>query len=242
MIKKSLMFLNINSARYMITTLHNSRLLSSAVMQQRTEPMTSFDYFPTPLWATRAIMEKMHAHIDQDDLIYDPGCGEGHMVRALKEKYKNVICSDIQDFGYGATADYLDDETDGACDWTFMNPPFKYGLDFILKALKHSRKGVCVLARSSLTEGQKRYRELFRPFPHTYKYQFVERVVISKGRVRNPSVKYYCVKAQKWKFPTTATNYCWLVWVRKNNHEPLYRFIEPSRLRLEKAGDYGLIT
>lgn len=29
---------------------------SQAVMSQRSEPHDSFDYFPTPVWATRALL------------------------------------------------------------------------------------------------------------------------------------------------------------------------------------------
>ena len=66
---------------------------SSAVMAQRVEPPDSLDYFPTPPWATRALIE----HVIVPDLcpagdvytasVWEPACGEGHMARPLAEYF-----------------------------------------------------------------------------------------------------------------------------------------------------------
>ncbi len=69
-----------------------SQNTSSAVMQQRAEPHDSLDFFPTPPWATRALME--HVIIPQLGLLgrkelrgmtcWEPACGPGAIVRLLR--------------------------------------------------------------------------------------------------------------------------------------------------------------
>ena len=53
---------------------------SHAVMAQRTEGKKSLDDFPTPLWATRALIEEV---IGKDRVTgqtcLEPACGRGHM-------------------------------------------------------------------------------------------------------------------------------------------------------------------
>ena len=66
-----------------------SHNLSSAVMQQRSEPHDSLDDFPTPPWATRALCGWIE---DQGHLLFDKTCREpaanrGHMVMPLQEAF-----------------------------------------------------------------------------------------------------------------------------------------------------------
>ena len=60
---------------------------SHAVMAQRNEPKDSPDDFPTPPWATRALLE--HVLDDKatlrDMTCLEPACGAGHMARVLKD-------------------------------------------------------------------------------------------------------------------------------------------------------------
>ena len=58
---------------------------SHAVMAQRHEPTDSLDDFPTPPWATRALVEHV---IGVDEVSSKkclvPACGRGYMATALK--------------------------------------------------------------------------------------------------------------------------------------------------------------
>ena len=59
---------------------------SHAVMAQRFEAKDSLDDFPTPPWATRALLE--HVIPDKDlagRSVWEPACGAGHMAKVLKE-------------------------------------------------------------------------------------------------------------------------------------------------------------
>lgn len=75
-----------------------SQNTSSAVMQQRSEPHDSLDFFPTLPWATRALC----VHILRDAVsgrsVWEPACGEGHMVRPLQEYFASVRGSVIAQF------------------------------------------------------------------------------------------------------------------------------------------------
>lgn len=56
-----------------------------AVRASRSEPDDSLDFFPTPPWATRALVEQLGEWKFRRSSIWDPACGAGHMVRALKD-------------------------------------------------------------------------------------------------------------------------------------------------------------
>jgi len=66
--------------------------------------------------------------------------------------------------------------------------------------MRESLVGVAVLVRSAFIEGVERFATLYDPNPPDYLFQHTERVPMVKGR--------YDPKA------STATSYCWLVWLR----------------------------
>ena len=75
---------------------------SHAVTAQRIEPKDSQDDFPTPPWATRALIE--HILTDKRPLsvmsCLEPACGAGHMAKVLKEYFGEVRCADAFHYGY----------------------------------------------------------------------------------------------------------------------------------------------
>lgn len=223
---------------------------SSAVMAQRVEPHDSLDYFGTPPWATRALTEWLWRWFDPLHLMsaWDPACGEGYMARPLAEAFDNVAATDVHDYrpswhGQVDTIDFLLPNLfdDRKPDWIVTNPPFRLAAQFIQRALPLAEAGVAMLVRSSFTEGADRYRSLFSKTPPTDILQFVERVVMTKGRPQDPNVATPHPKTGKLRKPTSATAYCWLVW-RKPFHDigwqPVYHWLPPCRTRLERAGDY----
>lgn len=198
---------------------------SSAVMEQRGSSTDELDDFPTPPWATRAMCELILAagFAHPDDEIWEPTANRLFMVRALKEFFNTVWYSDV--FQYPGTQyqkhDFAHDPP-FPVDWVITNPPFKLAEQFIRHALTFARKGVAMLVRSAFMEGVGRYQRLFKDNPPTIIYQFVERVPMVKGR--------YDIKA------STATSYCWCVWVIGEERRPT-EWIPPSRKRLERLTD-----
>lgn len=216
---------------------------STAVMQRRIEPHDSLDDFPTPPWATRAICEFI-ASLGFDLAVFDcrePCANRGHMVKPLREVFGRVMPSDVFDYGAGfPVRDYLFGlESDWErTDWTFLNPPFRLAQEFIERALRLSRVGVAVIARTAFSEGQDRATELFIPRPPSFELQFSERVVMLKGRlIRAGAVDPFAEKPGTKA--STATSYSAFVWLPATAPaDTRKRWIAPCRLRLERPGDY----
>lgn len=200
---------------------------SHAVMAQRSESKDSRDDFPTPPWATRALIEHVLSNygFNADDTCLEPACGAGHMDKVLCEYLNETTASDIYSYGYGSVADFLHTPHGvNSFDWVITNPPFNLAEEFVLKSLKIAKKGVAILARTVFIESVGRYERLFNPTPPSVFAQFVERVPMVKGRLD--------------KKASTATGYAWFVWLPNHTRSTEVIWIPPSRKILEKVDDY----
>lgn len=199
---------------------------SSAVMQRRSEPHDSLDDFPTPPWATRALLDSLAVapYFPFSDLsVREPAANRGHMVGPLREWFDSVEASDIHDYGAGfPVQDYLFGPLPDRTDWTITNPPFRLAEQFIDRALQCS-DNVAVIVRSAFLEGVGRHKALFSRNPPSLILQFTERVVMHKGKLSAKG--------------STATAYCWLVWAAGETGTR-FDWIPPCRKRLERAEDY----
>lgn len=200
---------------------------SHAVMAQRVEPSDSADNFPTPPWATRALLEHIIADRGpfKKQSCMEPACGAGHMARPLSEYFGTVRASDAFVYGFGSVADFITTPTEaGSVDWVITNPPFRLAEQFIQKSLVVARKGVAILARTVFIESVGRYRALYEFNPPSRFAQFTERVPMVKGRLD--------------KKASTATGYAWLVWEHDRQGEPRLMWVPPCRKTLERDSDY----
>ncbi|KRR26041.1 hypothetical protein CQ13_23225 [Bradyrhizobium retamae] len=178
-------------------------------MASRVEADDSLDYFPTPPWATRALIdlvlfEALSIEV-KDAIAWEPACGEGHIAEVLTEYFREVVASDIHDYGYGEhVVDFLACEQLARkedADWIVTNPPFAEKSEaFLLHALKLAQIGVAMFVRLQWLETEGRYERVFSQFPPTLIAFFAERVNLCKGRWDPDG--------------TTATAYIWLVWVK----------------------------
>lgn len=201
---------------------------SHAVMAQRVEHKNSLDDFPTPPWATRALIE--HVVVGKRELgqmsCLEPACGRGHMSVALAPYFGSITSSDIFDYGFGGVADFLKAKhAPNSFGWVITNPPFKSGEEFILRGLETAQHGVAILSRTVFIESVGRYERLFKTDPPSRVAQFTERVPMVKGRID--------------KKASTATGYAWLVWEKEfvGNRTELV-WIPACRKSLEREGDY----
>jgi hypothetical protein len=201
-----------------------------AVMSQRIEASDSLDDFPTPPWASRALIEHIIGKKGLCNMsAWEPACGRGYMSKVLHEYFGEVTSSDIYAYGYGEVSDFLQSTpSDNQHDWVITNPPFKLAEEFVLHGLNVARVGVAVLVRTVFIESKGRYERLFRDTPCSIFGQFVERVPIVKGRV-DPKA-------------TTATGYAWLIWHKGECNTPKVFWIPPSRKLLERSKDYDVVT
>ncbi len=203
-----------------------SKYRSYAVMAQRNSGAGGFDYFPTPPWATRALME--HVILKRNNIegmtCFEPACGGGHMAVVLREYFKSVDAADIQDHGFGEVKDYLASVPEKPYDWIITNPPFNRAGEFVIMALRQARHGVAILARTVFLESVGRYNGIFKDNPPTVFAQFVERVPMVKGRLS--------------KSASTATGYGWFIWEKDIAVPTMLTWIPPCRKKLERDSDY----
>lgn len=209
---------------------------AGAVMASRREDKDGLDFFPTPPWATRALFEHVIGTHWRNYSCWEPACGHGDMVRPLREYFKTVAESDIQDY-YGNrthdfTMDYLPEHWI-VPDWVITNPPFNQAEMFVHRALKVATVGAAIFIRLQWLETIGRYRTLFAVDPPSIIAQFTERVPILRGRLN--------------KKASSATAYCWIVWRKGQLHPDLQRgqrtvfqWIPPCRAKLERVTDYSL--
>jgi hypothetical protein len=200
---------------------------SHAVTAQRTEGKTSLDDFPTPPWATRALVE--HAISSKAPLrdlnCLEPACGRGHMSVTLAEYFREVTSYDVFDYSFGPVADFLNAKhNNDTYDWVITNPPFRLAEEFINRSMKIARHGVAMLTRTVFIESVGRHERLFKINPPSRFAQFTERVPMVKGRVD--------------KKASTATGYAWLIWEKDKLGGAELFWIPACRKSLEREGDY----
>lgn len=218
-----------------------SQNTSTAVMQRRVAGTDSLDFYPTPPWATRALIE--HAILPQLGLLgrkqlremscWEPAVGHGDMALPLGEYFGRVITTDIHD--HGSTRGFLHRQHDflmpflppialSGADWIITNPPFALAERFIERARQvKGWQGSAMLVRSAFLEGVGRYSRLYSSNPPTMVAQFTERVVMHHGKLSPTG--------------STATAYCWLIWMAGRDPGPMV-WIPPCRKALERPGDY----
>lgn len=200
---------------------------SHAVMAQRTEAKDSPDDFPTPPWATRALMEHVLEGDHREQSCLEPACGAGHMAKVLVDYFDEVNAADAHDYGYADVKDFLRTPlVVNSYDWVITNPPFRLAEDFVLRALSISRKGVAMLTRTVFLESVGRHQRLFTQHPPAKFAQFTERVPMVKGRLDQKA--------------STATGYGWLVWDKQHSGPTQLVWIPPCRKSLEREMDYEL--
>lgn len=203
---------------------------AGAVMASRLPSADDTDYFPTPPWATRALIEHvlMPRALWRFGSAWEPACGEGHMARVLQEYLcERVDASDLVDRGYGRVADFLwpGVNSEFPVDWIITNPPFSAAEQFVLKALELAHYGVAMLARTNFLEGVGRFQRLYRPWPMSFYCPFSERVPMVKGRLDRTA--------------STATAYAWFVWLPQDKAAVTETvIIPPCRAELERPWDY----
>ena len=187
------------------------------------------EFFPTPPWATRALVERVLVHLNRRghcglQKVWEPACGEGHMAEPLKEYFHAVFASDKYQYSYAAPhIDFLEFDQPISTDWIITNPPFRQSTAFVQKALKIAGTGVAMFVRLAWIEGVTRYEHLLRDNPPSLLSIFTERVPLHKGR---------------WEPDGgTFTAYAWLVWIKGMPPQPPFWIPPGCRKDLFKDDD-----
>ena len=88
------------------------------------------DFYPTPPEATQALLNFLR--IPEGTKVWEPACGEGHMVEVMEQNRLEVIGTDIQ-----TGTDFLQADPPDGVEWIITNPPFSLAEQFIRKSAEH---------------------------------------------------------------------------------------------------------
>lgn len=167
------------------------------------------DFYPTPPWATYALI----GNEPFEGKIWEPACGDGAMAEALSLAGYSVQATDLCAHGYGETGhDFL--TSDRKCDNVITNPPYNLAQKFIEKALDVSEKKCAFLLRLAFLEGAERARTIFKEHPPARIWVFSERIT------------FYKKDAQQAGSGTTA--YAWFVWDKAHVGPTELKWIAPG--------------
>ena len=158
----------------------------------------SHDYYATEPKATELLLtEETFAPV-----IWECACGEGHMAKVLEGYGYQVISTDLIYRGYGneEPVDFLQDpvvEFDGDI---ITNPPYKYALQFVEKALERVKLGrkVAMFLKLQFLEGKSR-KQFFLKYPP-------KTVYVSSSRLK------CAINGEFEKCVSSAVAFAWFVW------------------------------
>jgi hypothetical protein len=156
------------------------------------------DFYPTPEWATYALIENERF----EGSIWEPACGDGTMVRALRDTGLPIEASDLFDRGYGETGiDFLTSARQ--VENIITNPPFNSAEGFVEAGLRQATHKLCLLLRLAFLEGANRQRTIFAVNPPARVWVFSERIT------------FYPAGAVQKGSGTTA--YAWFIWDKRHS-------------------------
>lgn len=166
------------------------------------------DFFPTPAWATHALIDNETFHGD----IWECACGNGAMSKVL-EQASSVRSSDLYKRGYGdAGIDFLDADTKS--DNIVTNPPYNAAEGFVRVGTKLARRKFALLLRLAFLEGANRANTIFAQTPPSRVWVFSERIT------------FYPVGAVQKGTGTTA--YAWFVWDKEAPSGTELKWLKPG--------------
>lgn len=137
------------------------------------------DFYPTPHFVTEELLKREKF----DGNIWEPACGRGDISKVLIDNGYSVYSSDLIDRGYGdGNIDFINNTSFKKFDNIITNPPYKYALEFVNSAKKHSNKKIALFLKTVFLESEKRY-DMFQDteFPLARIYQFSKRVALNKN-------------------------------------------------------------
>jgi hypothetical protein len=151
------------------------------------------DFYPTPSWATFALIDNERFKGD----IWECACGDGAMSAVLSETGQQVESSDLYDRGFGQSGiDFTKSERRATNIVT--NPPFNSAEQFVQNGLKTAKTKFALLLRLAFLEGAGRQHSIFKRNAPARVWIFSERIT------------FYPKDAVQKGSGTTA--YAWFVW------------------------------
>lgn len=163
------------------------------------------DLYESPAVAVEALLraEKL------PDVVWEPACGPGSIVRVLRGAGIRVIATDLVDYGCpdsNANIDFLmERKAPEGCRAIVTNPPFKLAVEFVERSLELCPK-VVMLLRLAFLESERRTPILDQGH--------LARVHIFKNRL--PMMHRAGRGTQVAKTNSSAMAFAWFVWDREH--------------------------
>ena len=166
-------------------------------------------WFVEPVWVTMALCQ----HERFVGQVHDPSCGQGNIIRALRDNSYNATGSDLRVRGHHSPSWFL-----GVCDFMddtkrpiyqaenyVMNPPYFKGEGterFIRRALELATGKVCAFVEKRFLSGKARAKGLYTEHPPHRMYFITPRPSCPPGQ--------HLLDGGKASGGTQ--DFCWLVW------------------------------
>lgn len=167
------------------------------------------DFFPTPKWATFALIdnEKFKGEI------WESACGDGAMSRVLEETGRSVFSSDLHNRGYGESGrDFL--VSSRRADNIVTNPPYNSAEGFVAAGVKNASRKFALLLRLAFLEGANRANTIFANAPPSRVWVFSERITFYPSGVEPKG--------------TGTTAYAWFVWDKEAPSRTELKWFKPG--------------
>ena len=169
------------------------------------------DYYATEPHAVELLL----AEEQFSPVIWECACGEGHLSKVLESRGYRVISTDLIYRGYGdlESLDFLKYTLDGFDGDIITNPPYRYALEFIQRALESVKPGrkVAMFLKLQFLEGKER-KHFFLENPPKVVY-------VSSSRLK------CAINGEFEKVKSSAVAYAWFVWVKGFHGDPIIRWI-----------------
>jgi hypothetical protein len=167
------------------------------------------DFFPTPEWATFALIDNEKFSGD----IWECACGDGAMSKVLEQSGSPVVSSDLYERGYGETGiDFL--KPPYHADNIITNPPYNCAEGFVRSGVRQANRKFALLLRLAFLEGANRTKTIFSVCPPSRVWVFSERIT------------FYPTGVERKGSGTTA--YAWFVWDKDAPNGTQLKWFQPG--------------
>lgn len=186
----------------------------------------SFEYYQTPEWAIKAILQKEQM---SKKGVFDPCLGDGRMAKMASEHSYNVRGIDIQYWGVKlGQFDFLLNADDWQHDFLkdpfpydltgmtiFMNPPFSLAVDFVERSFDLGAEKVIAFQRFAWWESRRR-KDFWENMPPSRVYICGDRAVCWRGDI--PEELRGIPKKKGGAGTSSPTAHAWFVWNKTGNN------------------------
>lgn len=167
------------------------------------------DFYPTPAWATHALLK--YESFDGD--IWECACGDGAMAKILAMTGNDVVATDLYDRGYGESGvDFL--KSDRRASNIVTNPPYNSAKSFVQHGIEKANNKMALLLRLAFLEGSDRAKTIFTDCPPSRVWVFSERITFYPNNVERKG--------------SGTTAYAWFIWDNDAPDGTQLNWIEPG--------------